>query len=397
MTVLLQLGRKTLLLWPWGDWVDWLAEKLGQRHFLLSNEVKSLELQLSGDGARKNIMDLNELAAEYPEYARKYNTDIFVYTGPIFYSPASDFVDSVIKMTARKESCLLYLTTPGGDPHAAYRIIRTLRSQYKKVILGVVGPCKSAGTLISLGAHELLMSECGELGPLDVQLAKPDELMSNSSGLDIIEALAVTTQSAFEVLEQRMFELVEHSSGAISTKTAAEISSSFAVELFKPIMAQIEPDRLGEVQRAIKIAQAYGEKLGTPNLKPGSLQKLVDGYPSHGFVIDFEEARTLYKSVKKPTGYEVEFSNVFKSVLRHIKPATNHFSAEEAFTKIIAGNNGTKPNGKQPSQPDISTGNGKGTNNQPEPRKAASKRPVRNDKGVVPVRKGKALNGAARP
>jgi hypothetical protein len=241
------------------------------------------------------------------------------------------------------------------------------------------------------------MSECGELGPLDVQLAKPDELMSNSSGLDIIEALAVTTQSAFEVLEQRMFELVEHSSGAISTKTAAEISSSFAVELFKPIMAQIEPDRLGEVQRAIKIAQAYGEKLGTPNLKPGSLQKLVDGYPSHGFVIDFEEARTLYKSVKKPTGYEVEFSNVFKSVLRHIKPATNHFSAEEAFTKIIAGNNGTKPNGKQPSQPDISTGNGKGTNNQPEPRKAASKRPVRNDKGVVPVRKGKALNGAARP
>jgi hypothetical protein len=112
MTVLLQLGRKTLLLWPWGDWVDWLAEKLGQRHFLLSNEVKSLELQLSGDGARKNIMDLNELAAEYPEYARKYNTDIFVYTGPIFYSPASDFVDSVIKKLRLAKRVACYISLP---------------------------------------------------------------------------------------------------------------------------------------------------------------------------------------------------------------------------------------------------------------------------------------------
>ena len=342
--------------------------------------------------------DIKAVAKKYKEYANRTDTDIFVFAGPILYSASCDFVDGVIKMSAHRSNCLLFLTTPGGDPHAAYRIIRVLRARYKKVILGVSGPCKSAGTLICVGAHELVMSESGELGPLDVQLAKPDELIPNSSGLDIIEALAVTTQSAFEVLETRMFELVADSSGAISTKTAAEISSSFAVELFKPIMAQIEPDRLGEVQRAIKIAQAYGEKLGSPNLKPSSMQKLVDGYPSHGFVIDLEEAKSLFKKVRKPSGFEVEFSNVFKSLLRHIKPGTpHHFSAEEAFAKIASGAaNGIESADRPASKPDISAGNGKSAPNKGRAGKTKPRRPSRNSKSAIPTGKKRQLNGTLR-
>jgi ClpP class serine protease len=41
----------------------------------------------------------------------------------------------------------------------------------------VSGYCKSAGTLIALGANELAFGEHGELGPLDVQIAKRDEVL----------------------------------------------------------------------------------------------------------------------------------------------------------------------------------------------------------------------------
>lgn len=332
------------------------------------------------------MIDYIQMHKDFSAWSHRQHTDAFVYSGPINYVPASEFVDTVCAKVTAHKTCLLFLTTPGGDPHAAYRMIRSLRRNYERVQLGVVGPCKSAGTLISLGVHEIVMSDTGELGPLDVQLAKPDEIISNSSGLDIIEALAVTTESAFNALEQRMLDLVEHSGGAISTKTAAEISSAFAVELFKPIMAQIEPDRLGEVQRAIKIAQAYGEKLGMPNLRPGSMQKLVDGYPSHGFVIDLEEAKTLYQHVRPLEGFEVQLANVFKGALRHIRGTPQHSDIGEAIAKQAGAKNGTSP-GKPQRKPDLSAGDGESTSNPPNARS--------NDKGRA-VKRARASGGPAR-
>jgi hypothetical protein len=69
----------------------------------------------------------------------------------------------------------------------------------------------------------------------------------------------------------------------------------------QPIYSQIDPMRLGEVQRAMMIAYHYGERLAKGNLKEDSLAVLVSGYPSHGSVIDRDEARNLFKSVRPPT------------------------------------------------------------------------------------------------
>ncbi len=35
-----------------------------------------------------------------------------------------------------------------------------------RVTLWVIGPCKSAGTLVAIGAHEIAFAPHGELGPL---------------------------------------------------------------------------------------------------------------------------------------------------------------------------------------------------------------------------------------
>lgn len=59
-----------------------------------------------------------------------------------------------------------------GDPNAGYRIGRALQHNYDDVTLLVVGPCKSAGTLIAIAANKLVIGDMGELGPLDIQLKK---------------------------------------------------------------------------------------------------------------------------------------------------------------------------------------------------------------------------------
>jgi hypothetical protein len=75
------------------------------------------------------------------------------------------------------------------------------------------------------------------------------------------------------------------------------------VGLFSPVYAQIDPVKLGEIQRAIAIAQAYGIRLNNAydrNLLEGGLEHLIVGYPSHGFVIDRKEAKALFRRVRHP-------------------------------------------------------------------------------------------------
>ena len=92
------------------------------------------------------------------------------------------------------------------------------------------------------------------------------------------------------------------SSLGISAKTAAEIATNITKGMYNPIYAQIDPVRLGEMHAALQIAEEYGSRLNqkSRNLKDGSLGRLINGYPTHGFVIDRAEARDLFNKVTSP-------------------------------------------------------------------------------------------------
>lgn len=51
----------------------------------------------------------------------------------------------------------------------------------------------------------------------------------------------------------------------------------------------------------MRIAKEYGERLENNNLKEQALYDLLAAYPSHGFVIDRNEARKIFKSVEAPS------------------------------------------------------------------------------------------------
>ena len=105
-----------------------------------------------------------------------------------------------------------------------------------------------------------------------------------------------------------MLSISHRSGGSVRIKTASEIAVQLVASWLNPIAEQIDPLRLGEAQRAIAIAKEYGVRIGSKNLNPGALDTLVEGYPSHSFVIDQEEADKLFKNVRSIEEKELEIA-----------------------------------------------------------------------------------------
>ena len=238
--------------------------------------------------------------------SQKLDADVILYNGEIRWTYGDSLTDLCDKQ-AKCSSVLLVLVTNGGDPHAAYRIARCLQRRYDKFIVCIPGLCKSSGTIVALGAHELVIADHGELGPLDVQLRKRDELWEMSSGLTVMEALDSLKKKSYTMFEDCLIDLKVGSGGQITLKTAMEIASSLTTGLYGPIYEQIDPVTIGENGRAMKISQHYGEILGrkSKNLEDGALEKLTARYPAHDIVIDRDEAKTLFKNVREPEEEEV--------------------------------------------------------------------------------------------
>ena len=78
----------------------------------------------------------------------------------------------------------LLLNSPGGDVDTAEKLVHMIRQvttppdgdiQSGEFRLVVPDKAKSAGTLIALGANEIIMGDTSELGPIDPQIRLPDQ------------------------------------------------------------------------------------------------------------------------------------------------------------------------------------------------------------------------------
>lgn len=248
---------------------------------------------------------------------RESGADVILICGEIEEDSATK-LEHELSNECVNENVVVMLTTMGGSPDAAYRMTRNIQWMYKEgtFTLFVHSYCKSAGTLIALGADEIIMSNGAQLGPLDVQVAKPDELAEFTSGLTPKEALSTLESHAYQTFERFFLNLQVRSSGRITTKTAAEIATNLAAGLFAPVYEQLDPMRLGEIERTNQIGYQYGSRVETENVKKDTVGQLIAGYPSHRFVIDRAEAEELFNNVRAPFAYEQELATALAPVIK---------------------------------------------------------------------------------
>lgn len=230
--------------------------------------------------------------------------DMLIHAGGISFGQEKHYVNIFEAQNQRSDHVILWLTSPGGDPDTAYQIARLLQKRYTKVSVFVNGWCKSSGTLICLGANELIMDDLGQLGPLDIQILNREEFGERLSGLNPIEALKSISAQSLELLKQQFLNV--RFGGGLSTKQALEVATNLTGQLMSPITAQLDIMKYGEFTRSMRIAVEYGQRLAkscrATNLKPDAINLLTTGYPSHGFVIDYDEAKdSLFNDVSEPS------------------------------------------------------------------------------------------------
>jgi hypothetical protein len=251
----------------------------------------------------------------YLNISKEIDADLFLYSAEISDSEVDQLIGIIRNKKYRKKNAILILTTYGGSPHAAYRLTKFFQRYYEKFILFLFGYCKSAGTLIAIGADEIVMSDFAELGPLDIQILKNDDLLGRSSGLDLQQSLKQLNIHVYEVFVNCFVETLAAGNGAITTKTAADIASTVAVGLLSPIAAQIDPLRIGEISRSVKIAEDYGKRLNSNREK--AIKALISQYSSHSFVIDYDEAKELFgDAVRQPQNLEIVLERILYDRVR---------------------------------------------------------------------------------
>lgn len=326
--------------------------------------------------------------------------DVYVYTGDVHrdgYLQLTNAIKQRKKTSGLSDEVTFCVATYGGDPSAGYRIGRALQHNYGKINLLVVGPCKSAGTLIAIAADKLIIGDMGELGPLDIQLKKNDEIGEMSSGLAIMTALDALKERSISAFNSHLFSIKYENQ--ISTKMSADIAAKLTEALITPMAAQIDPIKLGEHQRAMSIAITYGQRLSDRSkcLKDGALFKLIASYPSHGFVIDRKEARELFKEVESPSGayevlYEFFCEKIHAGEIRaHGKPNVVDFTSDpdEEEDEGKSGEANEQSTGDEDSQQNVAGPNP----GESRPGKTSRTKSQRNQKevGAIPIQQPNEL------
>ena len=188
----------------------------------------------------------------------------------------AELLHDLVAMRPATAKLDLFLLSPGGFADPAYKMVQVCRASATDKF-GILIPyyAKSAATLLSLGADELVMGPASEIGPVDPRIQVPDQYGR------LVNISAVSIRDALELLEGR-------------SKGSPEKAL-----LYAPLLEKVDINLVGEYERALKSSAQFAEALlsqymlkGKPAKAHEVAEKLSTGYFSHGYPIDSAEART---------------------------------------------------------------------------------------------------------
>jgi len=212
----------------------------------------------------------------------------------------------------------LVLHTPGGVTNAAESIVAYLRSKFTDIEVIVPALAMSAGTMISLASHRIVMGRQSQLGPIDPQLP---------TGAGFVSARAVVEQ-----FERAKTEIL------VNLATA---------HVWAPILPSLGPSLLQESQNALD----YGETMVARWLAEGMFRGKPDAealgktaarhfndastHKSHGRRIGRDEARSVALDI-----HDLEPNQELQdAVLTAYHLVTIAFEKSQA-TKMLSNSNG---------------------------------------------------------
>lgn len=201
--------------------------------------------------------------------------------------------------TAGSEADIL-ISSLGGELNSCFTLARLLGAWLKSWQALVPHYATSGATLLCLGAASIVMSQRGQLGPLD-----PHERFfgsTRSSPLEAIQALRELRDFSLESIENMAEFLLEQK---VPPELAFAAASETALRFVEPIIAKIEPGDIAIFSLNSTMALDYCRRVAAPSDPARKTQREVDPTglvkfsPGHELVIDVEAARRLNFAVSE--------------------------------------------------------------------------------------------------
>lgn len=220
------------------------------------------------------IKPLPELAALRGSHAIAYFGLIDEQAAPMAYEH--------LRKIGRVPRLDLVLATQGGSATAARRLALLLHEYTDELTILIAHRAWSAGTLLALGAHRLVLGPMAELGPLDPRIGSVGEGPAKLSSEDV---------RAFRGMAEEWFGTGE----------------ADRLQVLALLAQRVFPPSLGTIYRADRLTRAMAAELlayQLPDAEPAARESIVDrlvsGYYAHDYAITRTQARELGLRVSHP-------------------------------------------------------------------------------------------------
>lgn len=226
----------------------------------------------------------------------------------------------------------------GGDAKSAFQLATLLRRYCEGFVAVVPRYAKSAATLLTIGADEVILGRCAELGPLDTQIYSAQR-NGYIPVLDKVVALQRLHASALDMVD-RSVTLLALRSGK-DPNEMLDHALGLAANVTRPLLEKFDVDEYTRMSRYLKRGEDYATRLlemhfvdlvelehisessggnGFESEQGGAMttediyedylldkdsrarllaQHLVGAYPDHSFAIEVEEATKLLPQISE--------------------------------------------------------------------------------------------------
>lgn len=206
-----------------------------------------------------------------------------------------------LELIGNKDNIDLLLYTRGGDMVVPIRIVKTIRSFCRKFGILIPYRAHSAGTLIALGADEIVMTKLGELTPVDPITQHPFNPRDPVDQKKVIP-ISVEDITSYLLLAKDKVKLQEDK--------MAEIYDNLTKHSYLD-PRHLHPLALGNVYRAQRMIRMLSERLlglhmdTTKESNKKTIQRIVNEITSdiciHNYPIYRDEAKALGLNVAFPS------------------------------------------------------------------------------------------------
>ena len=200
----------------------------------------------------------------------------------------------------------VWLDSPGGDAHSAYKLALMLRAAASRVRVVIPDYAKSAATLLAISADEIYLAPGADLGPLDGQMVDEGSVSGSISALSIARAADEVARDAVQMAMDGGADLMAIT--GLSRAQTIEAMLTFSARFSEPLVCQLDPKVVHSAKQTLKVTAKYAELLleevGSEDPK-GIAKALVETFPTHGYVISLKEAKSLGLPVRPIADYDL--------------------------------------------------------------------------------------------